>query len=134
MQPYPYGDGYHRDSTSCNTDNPITEGLNVFKATSLDTPTGQYLHSLLVPSGAKEKCVSPFGVQDLPGNLDEWVRNPAGHYWKGHPKGDRGPYISGLVGGHVFGVRNACRPMTDGHGEEFVWYETGFRGCADGVK
>jgi sulfatase modifying factor 1 len=119
MHPYPYGDGYHRDRTSCNTDNDMPNGVDVFKATSSTAPTSVVLHSLLVPAGAKEKCVSPFGVHDQVGNIDEQVINESKH-----------PYSSGLVGGHVFGVRNSCRPMTVAHNEDFEWYETGGRCCS----
>lgn len=120
IQPYPYGDGYHRDSTSCNTDNHAPKGLDVFKATSHGTPTAQELDKMLMPSGAMSECVSPWGVHDMPGNIDEFVLNESGH-----------PYKSGLVGGHVFGVRNNCRAATDGHNEQFSWYETGGRCCAN---
>lgn len=132
--PYPYGDGYHRDRTSCNTDNPMPEDpnseinpktgkraqLDVFKATSHEKPTAKVLDDMLVPSGSKPLCVSPYGVHDQVGNIDEQVVNETGR-----------PYASGLVGGHVFGVRNACRPMTEAHNEEFAWYETGGRCCSD---
>ena len=142
MHPYPYGDGYHRDRTSCNTDNLVPEEnghqINVLKVTTVESAHGQILHKLLVPSGSKEKCVSPFGVFDMVGNLDEFVDNPNGHHWHpptidkdGKKVTDRGPFVSGLVGGHVFGVRNACRPMTDSHNEGFNWYETGGRCCSD---
>jgi formylglycine-generating enzyme len=131
MHPYPYGDGYHRDSTSCNTDNPFHEDpnepinpktgkrplLNVFHATSHKTPTATVLDQMLVTAGYKPNCVSPFGVHDLVGNIDEWVA------LDGKP--------SYLMGGHVFGVRNNCRADTTGHGPLFSWYETGTRGCMD---
>ena len=129
MHPYPYGDGYHRDTSACNFDNPLPHGLDVFKATSPSTATAQQLQSLLVPSGAQKSCVSPFGVHDQIGTLDEFFFNPAGMAGKEHSK--QAPYVSGLVGGHVFGVRNACRPMTDGHNEWFAWYETGGRCCSE---
>lgn len=120
IHPYPYGDGYHRDRTACNFDNPIPKNLDTFAAKSREDKTGTRLEALLVPSGAKERCVSPFGVRDLVGNIDEWVVNESGQ-----------PHKSALVGGHVFGFRNACRPMTDAHGEKFNWYETGTRGCSE---
>lgn len=131
IQPYPYGDGYHRDTTACNFDNMLPPGpndtkLSVFNATSPKTATAQILESLLVPSGAMARCVSPFGVHDQVGNLDEFVNNTPLHE---HQKS--APYVSGLVGGHVFGVRNNCRAMTDGHNEWFGWYETGGRCCSD---
>jgi len=117
MLPYPYGNGYHRDRTACNFDNSAV-GFDVFKATSRTTETAQRLDALLVFSGTMPRCVSPFGVFDMVGNLDEWVVNESGS-----------PYVSGLKSGHVFGVRNACRPMTEAHGPTFAWYETGTRGC-----
>jgi Sulfatase-modifying factor enzyme 1 len=117
MQPYPYGDGYHRDTTSCNTDNHVGT-LDVFKSGHPGDDMSQQLRAFLTPSGSKKNCVSPYGVYDQVGNIDEEVVNETGR-----------PYKSGLMGGHVFGVRNACRPMTDGHAETFSWYETGFRCC-----
>lgn len=119
MKPYPYGDGYHRDKTACNFDNP-SNGIDVFKAIRPNDETTKKLDALLYPSGSRPTCVSPFGVYDQVGNIDEQIVNETGK-----------PYRSGLMGGHVFGVRNACRPMTDAHNENFGWYETGGRCAAD---
>ena len=119
MHPYLYGDGYHRDRHACNTDNFLPKGLNVFKATSKNTPEARALDDMLEPSGTRETCVSPFGVHDMVGNIDELVVNESGR-----------PYRSGLKGGHVQGVRGRCRPITIAHGPTFSWYETGTRGCA----
>ena len=118
MHPYPYGDGFHRDKTMCNFDNP--PNIDVFKATNRNTPQAKQLHELLVASGSMNECQSDWGVHDMSGNIDEWVINETGS-----------PYVSGLMGGHVFGVRNASRPMTDAHGPNFSWYETGGRCCED---
>ena len=116
IRPYPYGDGYHRDPTACNFDNE--QVVNVMT----DTREKRILDGMLQPSGKNPRCVSPFGVHDMVGNIDEFVVNESGR-----------PYKSGLVGGHVFGVRNACRPMTPGHNEFFAWYETGGRCCRDSL-
>lgn len=118
MKPYPYGDGYHRDKTACNFDNQMPKGIDVMRVTKHDSPAGKILDDLLVPSGSMPRCVSPFGVFDQVGNIDESVINETGQ-----------PYVSGLMSGHVFGVRNACRPMTEVHGPDFSWYETGGRCC-----
>lgn len=127
--PIPYGDGFHRDKTLCNFDNFFSQidpkygkitGDEILKVSKPDSLVAQGLHSLLVSSGSKPQCVSDWGVHDMSGNIDEWVVNESGH-----------PYVSGLMGGHVFGVRNASRPMTDAHGPDFGWYETGTRCCAD---
>ena len=131
MHPYPYGDGYHRDKTACNIDNHVPKDIkNVLKVTRRDSPDGKVLDGLLVPAGSNPKCVSAFGVHDMVGNIDEFVHDPNGHPSHGDPN-DHGPFISGLVSGHVFGVRNACRPMTSAHNEYFAWYETGGRCCSD---
>lgn len=113
MDPYPYGNGYARDKTKCNFDNEPPG--NVFTASK------ETLRSFLVPSGKMKDCVSKFGVHDMVGNIDEWVINSQ----PGHK--------SLLVGGHIFGFRNACRPITAGHNETFNWYETGGR-CCDAIK
>ena len=60
------------------------------------------------PSGARESCISPYGVYDMTGNVDEWVINE-----KGNEK-DK-PYVSGLKGGYWGPVRDRCRPMTTDH-------------------
>lgn len=119
MKPYPYGDGYHRDKTACNFDNVVPKDLDVMHVTRPDSEGGKILDGMLVPAGSMPRCVSPFGVHDQIGNIDESVVNESGH-----------PYVSGLMSGHVFGVRNACRPMTEIHGPEFSWYETGGRCCS----
>ena len=123
MHPYPYGDGYHRDKTACNIDNAMPKGIkNILKVTKHDSPEGEMLDNLLVESGSMERCVSPYGAYDMVGNLDEPVVNPTGR-----------PFKSGLMSGHVFGVRNACRPMTEAHNEWFAWYETGGRCCSEAL-
>ena len=118
IKPYPYG--YVRDKTACNFDNPPAKGLDVFKATRPGDETSQALDAMLVNSGELSRCVSSFGVHDQVGNADEWVVNETG---LGHR--------SGLMGGHVFGVRSRCRAVTNGHGPTFSWYETSYRGCKD---
>ena len=118
IQPYPYGDGMHRDRTACNIDNDVPKGVNVLKVKNPASRDARALDALLVPSGSMPRCVSPFGVYDMVGNIDESVVNESGR-----------PYQSGLMSGHVFGVRNACRPMTIAHNESFSWYESGGRCC-----
>lgn len=117
--PYPYGDGFHRNKSICNFDN-AAPGFDILKVADPKSEEAETLRGLLVPSGSKEECVSDWGVHDMAGNIDEWVVNERGT-----------PYVSGLMGGHVFGVRNASRPMTDAHGPDFHWYETGGRCCKD---
>ncbi len=116
--PYPYG--YARNADACNIDrphpvpneralvNPRTRDAEIARLDQRD------------PSGSRESCVSPYGVHDMTGNVDEWVVNQSGH-----------PYRSGLKGGYWGPVRDRCRPMTVAHDENFAFYQIGFRCCGD---
>jgi formylglycine-generating enzyme required for sulfatase activity len=116
--PYPYG--YFRNSEACNIDKRIIAPVEWML--TYDATRAQELARLdqSEPSGAREACVSPFGVHDMTGNVDEWVVNESGS-----------PFKSGLKGGYWGPVRTRCRPMTDAHHELFQYYQIGFRCCAD---
>ena len=116
--PYPYG--LERDASACNIDkphpdvnekalaNPRTRDAEVARLDQRD------------PSGFRDNCVSPYGVRDMTGNVDEWVVNESGR-----------PYQSGLKGGYWGPVRTRCRPMTVAHNEKFQFYQIGFRCCSE---
>ena len=127
MHPLPYGDGYHRDKTKCNFDNK-NPGIDVFQSKRPDDDASKALRALLVPSGSKD-CVSDFGVHDMSGNIDEWVVNESSQDLCINKTS--GNCRTGLMGGHIWHVRNASRPMTTAHGAGFGWYETGARACKD---
>jgi hypothetical protein len=106
--PYPYG--YARDDQACNVDRPVEwTSRNGARPTVIDRR---------VRSGEMNRCVSPFGVHDMTGNVDEWVINESGH-----------PFASGLKGGFWGPVRDRCRTMTVAHDEKFAFYQIGFRCC-----
>ena len=71
-------------------------------------------------SGEAARCVSPYGIHDLTGNVDEWTQSVR-----------RGGYQMILKGGHWGPARQRCRPQTRGHGPHYVRYDQGFRCCAD---
>lgn len=128
MHPLPYGDGFHRDGTICNFDND--PNLNVaMQSKKPDDEASKKLRALLVPSGSKPNCASDFGVYDMAGNIDEWVVNESSNDLCENKSS--GNCRSGLMGGHIWHVRNASRPMTTAHGAGFGWYETGARACKD---
>ena len=116
--PYPYG--YERNSQACNIDKPHPDVNEVAMANPLtrDAEVARLWQG--ENSGTRESCVSPFGAMDMTGNVDEWVINESGL-----------PYKSGLKGGYWGPVRDRCRPMTTAHYEQFVFYQIGFRCCAD---
>lgn len=109
MLPYPYG--YERDSKACNVD--TFEGLRDKQGKLAD-------HRKAV--GASAACTSPFGVVDMAGNVEEWVRaDGAGKSgWK-----------QVLKGSYWIPSRHACRQFQVGHGPEYGGQETGTRCCRE---
>ncbi|GAC1352544.1 MAG: hypothetical protein NVSMB1_16470 [Polyangiales bacterium] len=108
MRPYPYG--FERDATACNIDRR-----------DLGRP-GVGLRDLRSPSGAHPRCVSPFGVLDMSGNVEEWATLD-------HPAdpNDRAT----MKGAWWLPGRNTCRAATTGHGETYKGSQVGVRCCAD---
>jgi hypothetical protein len=118
--PYPYGDGYARDGGACNMDKPYV-WPNPERVYDPQTSAAELARlDQREPSGARASCVSPYGVHDMTGNVDEWVVNVS-QFGQ--------PHESGLKGGYWGPVRTRCRPMTTGHEQTFRYYQTGFRCC-----
>jgi sulfatase modifying factor 1 len=116
--PYPYG--YERDARACNIDRVYRfPDLQAFDEDRRISAEVQRLDQR-VPSGSMRRCVSPFGVYDMTGNVDEWVVNEEGE-----------PDVSGLKGGYFGPIRARCRPMTTAHNRWFRFYQVGFRCCAE---
>jgi len=106
MQPYPYG--FTRDATACNADRD-----------DVVSPQG-VLRDLRAPSGSYERCVSPFGIADLAGNLEEFVTI------------DRStPARPAMKGSYWQPGRNFCRAAQTAHDMYYNGTETGFRCCAE---
>ena len=116
--PFPYG--YVRNAQLCPIDKPSPK-VNEKRLFSKKHGAEELARlDQRERSGERAGCVSPYGVHDLTGNVDEWVVNESGH-----------PYSSSLKGGNWGEYRNACRPATRGHAEGFRYYQMGFRCCAD---
>jgi hypothetical protein len=120
--PHPYG--FERDATACNLDRPyIMPDDQAYKNPKTRAAEVSRL-SQSEPSGARPRCVSPYGVYDMTGNVDEWVLNENGSI--------TGPeYESGLKGGYWAPVRNRCRPMTTDHNRWHSGYQIGYRCCSN---
>jgi formylglycine-generating enzyme len=108
MLPYPYG--FDRDETACNTDR--------FK----DLKKNGRLVDHRAEAGSHERCTSPFGVQDLAGNMEEWVAADGGSKfgWK-----------QVLKGSWWIPSRHACRQFQIGHTAVYGGAEVGTRCCKD---
>jgi formylglycine-generating enzyme len=119
--PYPYG--LERSAAACNIDkpHPAVNEKALASAKTRDAEVARLWQG--ESSGARAECKSSYGVFDMTGNVDEWVVNEAGV-----------PFKSGLKGGYWGPVRDRCRPMTTVHGEDFSFYQIGFRCCEDTTR
>jgi formylglycine-generating enzyme len=106
LRPYPYG--FKRDASACNADR--SEIIN----------SAGRLRDLRSPVGAYPRCVSPFGVRNLAGNLEEFVTID----------GTR-PARPAMKGSYWQPGRNNCRAAQTAHDSGYSGIETGFRCCSD---
>lgn len=112
MRPYPYG--WERDSAACNVDR--TEDIGrVGRLVDHRSPVGSH-----------EACASPFGVQDMAGNVEEWTQ--AGGF---DAPGTKMGWKEVLKGSWWIPSRHACRQFQVGHDNVYQGAETGTRCCAD---
>jgi sulfatase modifying factor 1 len=105
----PYAYGWERDSNACNVD--VMTGLG---------KVGRLVDHR-TPASAHPRCVSPFGVHDMAGNVDEWATVD------GAPAGSR----EVMKGSWWLPGRHACRSFQGGHGAYYGGTETGVRCCKD---
>ncbi len=116
MLPYPYG--YARKPV-CNQDR-----TDLFEK----NPHMQVLADRREPADARPECKSPFGVENMTGNMDEPVAR------EGFEKNE--PFRNALKGGWWMPARNRCRPATTAHDDYFKDIQIGVRCCdaAEGDK
>jgi formylglycine-generating enzyme len=124
MLPYTYG--YVRDPSKCSIDKKYRKRerkLYKYEKCMKHPACKKELEKLdqRLPVGSLPACVSPFGVYDLNGNINEWVFRPK----------EKPPNRSGLKGGWWGPVRGRCRPTVGFHKEGDYGYEEGFRCCKD---
>ena len=120
---YPWPYGFRYDPRACNSEKPwrpvseaklASRDARVRDAEAKRAWQGE-------PSGSFPACVSPSGVVDLTGNVEEWVTTSRPEW----------PYRSGLKGGYWSKPWSGCRGTNEGHGPQFRFYEVGFRCCKD---
>jgi len=143
---YPYGDV--REPGRCNDDRVwrvYTQGLLNGWPGSASSPAIDSLADLLqaardrsataasaadhvlslyqgTAAGERPACVGPSGVEDLVGNVEEWVRRR---------DGGAGPQFSGALVGRYWAESRTCQSRVTVHGNAFRFYEIGFRCCRD---
>lgn len=109
MRPYPYG--WKRDPDACNADR-----VDIYRADG-------NLRDLRVGAGDKPACVSPFGVHNLSGNLEEWTTIDASASSSAPRPAMKGAYWQPS--------RNHCRANQTAHDRFYKGTETGFRCCSE---
>lgn len=115
--PYPYG--YIRDESKCNIDKPwIPVDYSKFNTDNEFTEILRLWQG--ANSGSYGECISPFGVHDMTGNVDEYTVSIKK---SGHP--------SILKGGYWSTVRARCRSSTRFHNQWHRFYQQGFRCCSN---
>jgi formylglycine-generating enzyme len=110
MRPYPYG---FTRAPKCNQDRN-----DLFEA----NPHRQILADRRERADGRPECVSPFGVYNLAGNMDESVLREG----KAHVD----PFRNALKGGWWMAARNRCRPSTTAHDDYYKDIQVGTRCCS----
>ncbi|MEM1031695.1 MAG: SUMF1/EgtB/PvdO family nonheme iron enzyme [Myxococcota bacterium] len=121
-KPFPYG--YTRDATICHGDQPwdFPRGDALLER---DPDELERLWQGKV-SGSSPRCVSDYGVYDLPGNADELAASETSG------RGPKRDFDNVTTGGPWYrGVRNMCRPKIYSHDESFAYYYLSWRCCAE---
>ena len=116
--------GWKVDRTLCNSDKRW-KPFDAAKLTTGGDDADREAERLWqgTPSGTYRTCLSPFGVYDLMGNVEEWVTSRKGRKWPG-----------ALKGGFWAKPWTGCRGTNDAHEPDFTFYETGFRCCVEPGK
>jgi sulfatase modifying factor 1 len=144
----PYSYGYVRSDEKCNIDGKHPDVDE--KALDPRDHAGPELARLWNGEsiGARPACVSPFGVYDMTGNVDEWAVTMSKNFRETKQVPEKGPkgepvlddegkpklkkvetWPSIFKGGYWSKVRNQCRPSTRAHGGEYSFYQQAFRCC-----
>ncbi len=121
---WPYGDDYI--DGACNDDydgvHPVVDYFgtteDVWDSASMNDPGINQQPGTVAPGGDFSDCRSHWGVQDLHGNLHEWVDESSGVFRGGF-------YADGSFNG------NGCTYVTSAHSRTYHDYSTGFRCCQD---
>jgi len=119
---FPYPNGYIRESEKCNIDKRWKAYDNSAMFPRGTQKSGKELNNLWQGylSGSRKECISPFGVNDMLGNVEEITTTSRPNKYK-----------SILKGGYWAGTKAQCRSSIRSHGELHTFYQQGFRCCSN---
>jgi len=119
---FPYPNGYIRESEKCNIDKRWKAYDNSAMFPRGTQKSGKELNNLWQGylSGSRKECISPFGVNDMLGNVEEITTTSRPNKYK-----------SILKGGYWAGTKAQCRSSIRSHGELHAFYQQGFRCCSN---
>lgn len=121
MWPYPYGT--ERDAAACNIDRPPAFPDPALLSSPRSVAEAIEKIDERAASGAMHRCVSPFGVRDMTGNVAEWVENTTAAL-------ENKP-AAAIKGGSFHRSRARCRPIATAVSDPLPFFGVGFRCCAD---
>ena len=113
---FPYGDD--RDPAACNVEKkvPAVRPDELWEAREVSAVLDRV--DARTPSGGNPRCVSPYGVRDMIGNVEEWVVS------------DTQGVARALRGGE-YSSDATCLTVRKMRTEGFRQFHTGFRCCRD---
>lgn len=113
---FPYGDEH--DGAACNVGKPVeaVRADALWEARDVEAVVERV--DGRVPTGVTKRCTSPFGVRDLVGNVEEWVRSDT-------------PGIEAALRGGEYTSEPTCRSVRKTGQVAFRQFHTGFRCCRD---
>ncbi|MSP23879.1 MAG: hypothetical protein EXR75_01700 [Myxococcales bacterium] len=119
----PYATGLVRDPTACNIDRPARGSTGIARGDHGDIAATVARLDQRLRSGSMVRCISPFGVADMTGNVAEWVV---------HRPGRKGavPSDVALAGGDWERTGATCRSLDATHGRGHRAHVGGARCCA----
>ena len=104
---------------------PVITGVGAVTALGRDIRTTRDAlaagRCAIAPIDAYPRCVSPFGVHGMSGNVEEWTTLDHGV----------APQRSSMKGAWWLPGKNTCRARTLGHGEIYEGAQVGVRCCRD---
>jgi formylglycine-generating enzyme len=113
---FSYGD--LREDGACNVGRPVpaVRAESLWEARDI----GPVLERVdaRVPSGSTARCTSSFGVRDLIGNVEEWVKSDS-------------PGFDAALRGGEYSSEPSCRTVRQIRQPGFRQFDTGFRCCRD---